>query len=207
MYQCLLKCRTLWNQKKKNALTSNTITNERKWHQPWFQLCLVTQSRSRQELGLWALSAVVHLWEMKPSTMFYLFKLFDFARGKFTEHFHFSVHRQAFSFLFFVCWLWAPSFWLCLCANSTSRLCCTHISYHWCKIRNVSHRLMQIFERQHDPRLNLQLQRLSWQSMTEKVKSKEQEWCGFQPMVWQGLFLPESTFSADSLSLRLSLKL
>ena len=35
-----------------------------------------------------------------------------------------------------------PSFWLCLCANS--RLCCMHFSYHWCKIPNVSHWLMQI---------------------------------------------------------------
>jgi len=32
-----------------------------------------------------------------------------------------------------------------------SWLCCTHFSYHWCKICNVSRWWMQITKRQHDP--------------------------------------------------------
>ena len=42
-----------------------------------------------------------------------------------------------------------PSFWLCLCAST--RLCHVYaFSAHWCKIRNISHRLTQIIKRQHD---------------------------------------------------------
>jgi len=54
--------------KTKRALTPNT--NERKWHQPRFQPCLVTKSHGRCELGLLTLSAAVHLRKMMLRTTF-----------------------------------------------------------------------------------------------------------------------------------------
>ena len=54
--------------KTERALTPNT--NERKWHQPRFQLHLVTTSHRRREPGFLTSSAVVHLRKMMPHTMF-----------------------------------------------------------------------------------------------------------------------------------------
>ena len=67
VYQNLLKCRRLRNWKQNMRLNMN----ERKWHQPWFQLCLVTKSHGRWELGLLTLSAVAQLQKMMPRTMFW----------------------------------------------------------------------------------------------------------------------------------------
>ena len=90
MYQNLLKCRRLWNQKEN--VCSHRTQKRKKWRQPWFWLHLVTKSCGRQELGLPTLSAVVHLWKMMPHTMFHskLFKFF--VNSKFTVTFSLFVH-------------------------------------------------------------------------------------------------------------------
>ena len=56
-----------------------------------------------------------------------------------------------------------PSFWLCLCADS--RLCCTHFSYHWCKVCNISCQLSQKSLKQHYP----------WNTIVIFLHTKKQE--------------------------------
>ena len=71
--------------------------------------------------------------------------------GNFTERFHSLLTSFICSLLNceYSCSQVTPSFFSCLFTNS--RLCCTHLSYHWCKICNVLHQLMQITKRQCDP--------------------------------------------------------
>ena len=135
--------------KTKHALTLNT--NERKWWQPRLQLYLVTKSRGRQ-LGLPTSSAAVFPLNMLPCTMFQSMQTFS-VNGRFTERYHIFC-AQIDLFTIFVCSHYRPwatirllhHFGFVICVNS--RLYCMHFVCHWGKLRNVSHRLMQIFGRQ-----------------------------------------------------------
>ena len=77
------------------------------------------------------------------------------VNGKFAESYIFCAWIDLFTI--FVCSryrLWATirllhHFGFVTCINS--RLYCTHFSYHWRKIHNVSRQLMQISKRQRDP--------------------------------------------------------
>ena len=94
-------------------------------------------------------------FHVRCSKLWNLGKLF--VNGKFTKRFHFFCARIY--FFLFICSLysqWATirllhhQFGLCMCVNF--RLCSTHFSCHWRKIRNVLSRLTQISKRQRDPR-------------------------------------------------------
>ena len=98
--------------------------NERKWHQPQFQLHLITESRGRRELGLPTLSAVVHLWKMMLGTMFQSIQtLYEWQ-----IYWAFPLFRaQRLSFSYFrlrTLWIDHELHVLALCTNF--RLCCTH---------------------------------------------------------------------------------
>ena len=139
--------------KTKHASTPNT--NERKWRQPRLQLHLVTKSRGRWELGLPTSAAAVLPLKIMPCTMVRSIQTF-YVNGKFTERYH------IFCAWIDLLWLFSSAhiidrelqsgyyhFGFVMCVNS--RLYCTHFSWRWRKIRNVSRQLMQISKRQRDP--------------------------------------------------------
>ena len=103
-------------------------TNERKWQHPQFQLHLITKSHSRWEQGLLTLSATVHLRCVcvcvcvQGQTFFWLFS---------SAHF---INRQLHSSYSIILALYALGFW-----------------YHWRRIRNILHWLMQISKRRCEP--------------------------------------------------------
>ena len=109
---------------------------------------ILTQFCGRRELGLLTLSAVVHLRKMMLHTM--------------SQSIQILCERQIYWMFplfcaqtFFLLFLYARFNELChfgfasLCTNS--RLCCTHISDHRHKTRNVWRQLMQNSKRQHNP--------------------------------------------------------
>ena len=68
VFQNLLKCRRLWNQKQ-NA-HSHWIRMRENGGSLYFDH-LVNKSHGRRELGLLTSSTAVYLWEMMPHTMFW----------------------------------------------------------------------------------------------------------------------------------------
>ena len=79
--------------------------------------------------GLPALNKIVHGW-----IFFLLFVFSDF---------HFQIASTVTKV--------QSSFSIILAVCTNSRLCCTHFSYHWYRIRNVSRQVMQITKRQRNP--------------------------------------------------------
>ena len=137
--------------KTKHAFTPNK--NEKKWWQPWFQLHLVTKFHSRWELGLVTSSAVVHLWKMMPCTMSRSIQIL--YEQQCIECFHFFVHgRLSFYYFHLVALVSSIILALQVCELILSYIVC-NFCYHWRKIRNVWHQLMQISERQRAPVNNI----------------------------------------------------
>ena len=141
----------------KHASTPNT--NERKRRQPQLQFHLVAESYGRWELGLLTLSAAVLPLKKKKKKKkcccvrcFDLFKLFPWTANLLNVTTFFYAQIDLFTIFVCSCYrLWATirllhHFGLVMCVNS--KLYRMHFSCHWCKIRNVSHQLTQISERQ-----------------------------------------------------------
>ena len=123
---------------------------ERKWRQLRLELYLVTESRGRWEIGLPTSSAAVLPLKMMPCMMFW--PIHFLWMTNLLNVTMFFCARIDLLLPIFVCSRYRPllhHFGFVMCVNS--RLYCMHFLYHWRKIRNVSHRLMQISKRQRKP--------------------------------------------------------
>ena len=105
--------------------------NERKWWQPLFQLILLPNPAVDENWVYWH-RLLQFILEMMQCVMFW--PIYSLWMENLLNISTFLCAQIDFLFTIFICslyGLWAPSFWLCLCA--TSRLCCMHFLSQWRK--------------------------------------------------------------------------